>query len=132
MYRIIFLVAALALAPACSSRETRHQPPQENTEPNPTGPPPFDPCDNQLTVEWDASPPVAPVDGYNVYVGRDSRKYLGRHQTGDTTYTIPGLGEGTYFFTVSAYNGGGESSQANEVTHTFSGCGQRFDLRIQE
>ena len=36
------------------------------------------------------------------------------------TYTLTGLGAGSYFFAVTAYNAGGyESVRSNEATKTF-------------
>jgi len=73
-------------------------------------------------VSWDASsePDLA---GYKLYYGTASRSYGAPIDVGNqTTYTITGLGPGTYYFAATAYNtSGNESGFSNEASKTFEG-----------
>jgi hypothetical protein len=76
-----------------------------------------------ITLAWD---PVTATNlsGYKVYYGRASRTY-GAPISGVTAtiYTIPGLGNGTFYFAVTAYNTNGEESgYSNEVSTTINRC----------
>ena len=68
------------------------------------------------TVSWSAVP--APVFGYKLYWGTRSHEYDSHVDVGsNVSYTVNGLQPGsTYYFAVSAYNGGGESSLSAEVS----------------
>jgi hypothetical protein len=70
-----------------------------------------------VSLAWDAS--TSPnIAGYKVYVGTASRTYGAPIQIGNqTTYTVTGLGTGTYYFAVSAFNtSGNESGFSNEIS----------------
>jgi phosphodiesterase/alkaline phosphatase D-like protein len=71
-------------------------------------------------LSWDANtePDLA---GYKVYVGTASRTYSPPMDVGNqTSYTVTGLGLGTYFFAVTAYDfGGNESPYSIEVNKSF-------------
>src|SRR5574341_1445892 len=56
--------------------------------------------------------------GYRVYYGTSSRSYPNVIDVGlVTTYTVTGLGPGTYFFALTAYNtAGAESGVSNEAS----------------
>lgn len=70
-----------------------------------------------VSLAWDASVSSG-VTGYKVYVGGASRAYGAPITIGNqTTYTVTGLGPGTYFFAVSAFDvDGNESDYSNEVS----------------
>lgn len=70
-----------------------------------------------VSLAWDAS--ITPtVTGYKVYIGPSTRTYNSPIIIGNqTTYTVTGLTNGTYFFTVSAFDdNGNESDYSNEVS----------------
>ncbi len=77
-------------------------------------------ADVSLTWNSNTEPDLA---GYKVYYGTASHSYgspvvLGKQ----TTYTVTGLGSGTYFFVVSAYDtSGNESGPSNEVSKIIAG-----------
>jgi len=72
-------------------------------------------------VSWDANtePELA---GYKLYYGTASRSYGIPIDIGNqTTYTVTGLGPGTYYFAVTAYDtSGNETSFSNEGSKTFA------------
>jgi hypothetical protein len=70
-----------------------------------------------VSLAWDASV-SSNVSGYRVYVGTSSRSYNPPIPIGNlTTYTVTGLQNGTYYFTVTAVDtGGNESAYSNEVS----------------
>src|SRR5687767_11382886 len=74
-----------------------------------------------IKLAWDANtqPNVA---GYNVYVGLVSGNYSSRYSVGNqTTYTVTGLGGGTHYFAVTAYNASGdESAFSNQLSVTIN------------
>jgi len=60
-----------------------------------------------VTLAWDASPDVT-VTGYVVQYGVRPGIYTGRVDVGTRTqYSLVGLAEGTYYFSVQAYNADG-------------------------
>jgi hypothetical protein len=71
-------------------------------------------------LSWDANI-ESDLSGYNVYVGTSQGSYDLPIDVGDTTaHMVTGLGTGTYYFTITAYNSGGlESGFSNEVSKTF-------------
>jgi fibronectin type 3 domain-containing protein len=74
-----------------------------------------------VPLQWDAS--VTPtVTGYKVYVGTASGVYGTPITIGNVTaYTVTGLANGTYYFSVTAFDATGvESVYSNEVTETIS------------
>lgn len=71
---------------------------------------------------WD--PNTEPdLAGYRAYWGTASRSYGPPVNVGlSTTYIVPGLAPGTYYFAVTAYNSAGyESGYSNEVSATVEG-----------
>ena len=62
--------------------------------------------------------PLTDLAGYKVYYGKVSATYTTIKDIRNVlTYTITGLGEGTWFFVVTAYNTiGTESAYSNEVS----------------
>lgn len=61
------------------------------------------------------------VAGYKVYYGTVSRHYGAPITVGNqTAYTVTGLGLGTYYFALTAYDAAGnESAFSNEISKTF-------------
>ncbi len=72
-----------------------------------------------ITLKWDPSR-ASDVAGYRLYYGTSSRGYTQKLDIGSSTVTlVSNLSEGrTYFFAVTAYNAGAESSPSNEVSYT--------------
>jgi hypothetical protein len=72
-----------------------------------------------INLAWDANA-EADLAGYRVYVGTASGTYGSPVDIGNVTaYTVTGLGPGTYYFAVTAYNASGlESGFSNEVFAT--------------
>lgn len=82
---------------------------------SPLPPPP--PSATTATLAW--SPVTdSTLEGYKVYVGTASGLYSRTITVGNlTSYVVDSLTTGTtYFFTVTAYNSGGESPPSNEVS----------------
>jgi hypothetical protein len=80
---------------------------------------PLDPASglpHDVNLAWDPSPATS-LAGYRLYSGAASRHYSSRVDVGNqTTYTLTGLGEGPYYFAVTAYDAlGAESGYSNEV-----------------
>ena len=73
-------------------------------------------------LSWDPNT-ESDLAGYNVYFGTASGTYGSPVDVGNqTTYTVTGLGSGTFYFIVTAYNSsGGESGPSSEVSKTFIG-----------
>ena len=82
---------------------------------------------NSLMLSWVA--PTTNEDGstlddlagYKLYYGTEPGQYSQVITVGDfTTSEIGGLGSGTYYLTVTAYDiYGNESNFSNEINHTF-------------
>ena len=78
---------------------------------------------NSTTLTWDA--PTINADGtaltglagYKIYYGTSTGSYTTTVDAGNfTTYTVPALSAGTYYFAVTAYDtSGNESNYSNEV-----------------
>lgn len=69
-----------------------------------------------VALNWDAE---VGVSGYRVYQSSISGQYGSPVQSVTTNAaTVGGLSVGTYFFTVTAFNGSGESLKSNEVSIT--------------
>jgi hypothetical protein len=64
--------------------------------------------------------PVTGLAGYRIYVGTDPSDLTLRGGTDSTTFIVSGLGLGTYYFAVTAYNFyGEESAKSNIGSKTF-------------
>ena len=82
---------------------------------------------NSLMLSWNApttnedGSPLDDLAGYKLYYGNAPGIYSQVITVGDyTTAEIGGLGSGTYFLSVTAYDiYGNESSFSNEINHTF-------------
>lgn len=63
------------------------------------------------------------VFGYKIHYGMTSGSYGHSINVGNqTTYTVSGLGNGTYYFAVTAYDASGnQSAFSNEASKTFTG-----------
>jgi len=74
-----------------------------------------------VSLSWDASESEDTV-GYNVYYGNSSRNYDTPINVGyQTSYTVTDLADGTYYFSVTAYDSAGnESIYSNEVQAVIS------------
>jgi hypothetical protein len=75
-----------------------------------------------VTLAWDANS-ESDLAGYKIYYGTSSRNYSTVVDVKKvTSYTVTGLGPGTWYFALTAYNtSGAESSFSNEVSKTFAG-----------
>lgn len=74
------------------------------------------------TLSW--NPSAGPnLAGYSVYFGTSSGSYGTSIDVGNqTTYTVTGLGNGTYYFAVTAYDTfGNQSDFSNEAIKTIAG-----------
>ena len=82
-----------------------------------------------VSLAWD--PSVSPnISGYRVYLGLLSRIYQPPIEIGNqTTYTVTGLGPGTWFFAVTAFDvDGNESDFSNEVSETIAPPAPAFQI----
>lgn len=87
-----------------------------------------------VTLAWDPSASTN-VAGYKVYYGNSSRTYGAPITVGkQTTYTVTGLGSGTWYFAVTAFAAdGSESDFSNEVSQVIgsgSGCNINGDSAV--
>jgi hypothetical protein len=82
-----------------------------------------------VPLAWDASTSEN-IAGYKVYVGTASRSYSPPITIGNVTaYTVTGLGTGTHYFAVTAFDASGnESDYSNEVSKTIGATSSRCDL----
>ena len=67
----------------------------------------------EMTLKWD---PVEYAAGYKVYMGTASGTYGDPVNVENVTTHSMELGQGTYYFAVTAYNKYGESGYSNEVS----------------
>lgn len=74
-----------------------------------------------VTLSWDPKTDAG-LSGYKLYYGTASRAYSIQINVGNiTTYTVTGLGAGTYYFAVTAnYTSGTETGYSNEVSSNIS------------
>ena len=82
-----------------------------------------------VSLAWD--PSISPnISGYKVYVGTSSRYYNAPITIGNqTTYTVTGLTNGTYYFAVTAFDiDGNESDYSNEVSTTIGASSTTCDI----
>lgn len=72
-----------------------------------------------LTLAWDSNP-EKDLAGYRLYYGTKPGSYSVHKDIGlNTTYSLQGLDEGSYYFVVTAYNkSGGESGYSNELEYS--------------
>jgi hypothetical protein len=78
------------------------------------------PGTNTVDLEWNAV--MDPnLSGYRVYVGIFPGTYVTSVDVGlATSYTVTGLGSGTYYFAATAYDMSlNESVYSNEISKTF-------------
>ena len=76
-----------------------------------------------LILTWDApttnadGTPLTDLAGYKIYYGTSSGSYTTTVDAGNvTTYNVPALPSGTYYFAVTAVDtSGNESDYSNEV-----------------
>jgi hypothetical protein len=84
-----------------------------------------------ITLAWNTNPEPT-VTGYKVHYGTSSRSYGVSMSAGNvTSYKVTGLGSGSYYFAITAYDTSGhESGLSNEVSATISSAGgtTRCDL----
>jgi F5/8 type C domain-containing protein/fibronectin type III domain protein len=73
------------------------------------------------TLRWDPSADSTVV-GYKLYYGTATRSYTNSISVGNqTTYTVTGLGAGTFYFAVTSQNASGvQSNFSNEVSKTLA------------
>ncbi|HEX4925069.1 MAG TPA: fibronectin type III domain-containing protein [Bdellovibrionales bacterium] len=131
-FSLALLLVFTAFVAACSGfrRADESQPPQGECTQN----------GNSVNLLWDSSVTAdssldTSVAGYIIKFGRASRTYTGEvtvtvtppHQT-TTGGSVTGLGMGTYYFAVTAFNSQGESPESNEVSQTFTQCGAIVNL----
>lgn len=109
MIRTVFILLFFLALTSCADMGggTQNQPP----------PPP--PASTSVSLTWDASASSG-VTGYKIYVGRSSGNYFRTDDAGNVlTYTVRNLGQGTYYFTCTAYDASGnESYFSNEISTT--------------
>jgi hypothetical protein len=82
-----------------------------------------------VSLAWD--PSTSPnVSGYRLYIGNASRNYnTPITLANQTTYTVTGLGSGTWFFAVTAFDAdGNESDFSNEVSQVISTSTPRCNI----
>jgi len=83
------------------------------------GPPAQDaPKIYSVTLAWDApitnvdGSPLTDLAGYKIYYGTSPGNFTTEKNIGNvTTYTVPDLAYGTYYFAVKAYDTGGNHSE---------------------
>lgn len=88
-----------------------------------------------VSLAWD--PSISPgVSGYKVYVGTSPRIYNAPTTIGNqTSYTVTGLSDGTYYFALTAVDvNGNESDFSDEVSTTIGtpavGCDINGDVSV--
>lgn len=82
------------------------------------------PAAGSITLLWNAptansdGTPLTDLAGYKIYYGTMSNQYTSSIDIGNTTnYTIGNLSEGTYYFTIVAYDtSGNESDPSAELS----------------
>ena len=77
-----------------------------------------------VTLSWNRNS-ESTVVGYKLHYGNASRTYQTALSCGNnTTYTVTGLGAGTYYFALTASDSAGqESGYSNEVSKTIAAAG---------
>ena len=82
-----------------------------------------------VTLSWDRNS-ESTVVGYKLHYGNASRTYQTALSCGNnTTYTVTGLGAGTYYFALTASNSAGqESGYSNEVSKTIAAAGCTYTV----
>jgi hypothetical protein len=86
-----------------------------------------------VSLAWD--PSTSPnLSGYKLYVGNTSNTYSTSTTLGNqTTYTVTGLGAGTWYFAVTAFDtDGNESDFSNEISQTIGSQGSTCDINGDE
>jgi hypothetical protein len=80
-----------------------------------------------VTIAWDPKVDTG-LAGYRLYYGTASGVYNSSINVGnETTYTVTGLGPGTYYFTVTAYySSGHETGFSNEMSQVVSSLSSSY------
>lgn len=116
---LIFLAVLVFLLSGCGGGGTGGENPQNSN---------FFVGSGKALLSWeapaDANTSATTIAGYKVYIAAMSPIDKGNSFAIDvgnaTTYSVEGLGAGTYYFAVTAYNSAGDESLfSNEVSKTF-------------
>lgn len=91
-----------------------------------------------VNLSWDApttnedGTPLTDLSGYKVYYGNLSGEYNNTEDVGNlTTYKVTNLGDGEWYFVVTAYDtSGNESAYSNEVSEIIDGTPSAPVLKI--
>lgn len=91
-----------------------------------------------VSLSWDApttnedGTQLTDLSGYKVYYGNLSGEYSNTEDVGNlTTYKVTNLGDGEWYFVVTAYDtSGNESAYSNEVSETIDGTPSAPTLKI--
>ena len=113
VYRILFL-CAVVIALFCSCKEpTTPDEPTVSVTSVPTGISARSVSSTSVTITWNS---VTGADSYNLYYGTEPDSLSGTESVTTETYTLTELTTGTtYYFAVSAVDGGTESKKSSVI-----------------